>query len=219
MSFQCSRSVLKKRDIHDFQGKVEELLGQINKDFSSDTCDLLENYSKTMVIDGLKISARCRELDMAIKLSNRILKCKNCNLQIKEWNDVTRADIDTFIAELMEKYSTDGSETEYTRDFKKTLKSFFRWKEYGYRSKEDCITEHGVGDPPETRHVKKRNPDSKLRSSDLLTEEERVWMLEACDHPMDVFMIDVSYDAGNRSGEMFNATIGNNSRFRRSNNY
>jgi len=98
--------------------------------------------------------------------------------------------------------------SEYTRDHKKTLKSFFRWKEYGFRAQSDCILEHGVGDPIETRHVKKKNPDNKLRASDLVTDEEKGWLLDACDHPMDAFMIAVSLDGGLRPGENFNITLG-----------
>lgn len=144
---------------------------------------------------------------MTVRLSNKILRCTKCNFQKKEWSDVTKNDIDDFVTNLMERYSDDGAETEYTRDHKKTLKSFFIWTKYGYGSKEDCINEHGVGDPPETRHVKKRNPDSKLRASDLITDQEREWLLDVCDHPVDAFLVDVPLDAGLRPCEIFNVTI------------
>ena len=142
-----------------------------------------------------------------VRLSERILKCSRCNFQKLEWADVTRNDIDEFMTELMESYSPDGAETEYTRDHKKTLKAFFRWKVFGYRSKEECVTEHGVGDPPETRHLKTKKTDSKLRRSDLITETEREWLLAECTHPMDAFMIDVGLDAGIRPGENFNYAL------------
>ncbi len=205
---QKIKTLSKKRDIHNFERKIDHSFAQIQQKFSSTNIELLEKYYKAMIQDGIKISTRYRELSMVVRLSNKILRCKKCSFQNKEWNDVTKQDIDDFVIDLMERYSDDGAETEYTRDHKKTLKSFFRWTKYGFRSKEDCINEHGVGDPPETRHVKKKNPDSKLRASDLITDQEREWLLDACDHPMDAFLIDVPLDAGLRPGEIFNVTIG-----------
>lgn len=52
----------------------------------------------------------------------------------KNWQDVTRSDVDELVYKIMKKYSNgDGQETNTSSDHKKILKIFFRWFKLGFR--------------------------------------------------------------------------------------
>ena len=208
MARQQSKSLTKKRDLQKFERRIELTYSQIDKNLSFVTSKAIHDYHNVMVREGMKNSTCSTHIKILYNLS-KDLTCSKCKFKKKDWNVATKNDINLLLTHLMQTYSDDGKETEYTKDHKKILKIFFRWLVFGYRSQKDCIIEHGVGDPPETRHIKIKTPDSKLKASDLVSEQERLWMLEACDHPMDTYLIDIPFDGGFRAGEFFGITIGN----------
>ena len=49
----------------------------------------------------------------------------------KNWEKVTKEDIDELISEIMERFgSSNGQESNYSYDHKKILKIFFRWLKF-----------------------------------------------------------------------------------------
>jgi len=153
MNTQEIKSVPNKKDIHKFDRRIELTYVQIEKNLSFTTSKTIRDYHNTMIREGMKKSTCSNHVKILYNLSKDIT-CSNCGFKKKDWDAVTKKDIDLLLTNLMQHYSEDGKETEYTKDHKKILKIFFRWKVFGYRSQKDCIVEHGVGDPPETRHVK-----------------------------------------------------------------
>jgi len=106
------KSVSKKRDIHNFQQKLQRILNKIEVELSPKTADLLKKYYRSLILDGLSTATKEREMRFALRLSNLILKCKNCKRQIKEWDEVTKENIDDFVIDLMVEYSPDGKDTD-----------------------------------------------------------------------------------------------------------
>lgn len=84
----------------------------------------------------------------------------------KDWNSVTKKDIDVLVAKIVTKYSDDGCETYTTHDHKKVLKIFFRWFKLGTKRK------LAAGDPPETAHILMKKVRDQIVREDLLTVTE-----------------------------------------------
>lgn len=108
----------------------------------------------------------------------------------------------------MDTYSNDGRNTNYTYDHKKVLKIFFRWLKLGNRDYKYCLKKFKTGDPPETEDIIMRKPDNRLAGSDLISDEEKGWFLDACTLSRDKALIDMGLDGGFRPGELLSLTIG-----------
>ena len=113
------KSISKKRDIHKYEQKLKRILNKIDVELSTETRTILKKYHKALVTDGLSTATKEREMRFVLRLSNIMLKCKKCKRQIKEWDDITKEDVEDFVVDLMDAYSLDGKDTEYTRDHKK----------------------------------------------------------------------------------------------------
>lgn len=153
-----------------------------------------------MVLQGIKKPTRYLHLTRLLSLTRRLKK---------DWNDATKEDIDDLIFQIMDTYSNDGKDTEYTYDHKKILKIFFRWLKFGNRSYKYCLKKFHVGDPTETEDIMMKKPDCKLQAGDLISDNDKNWLMEACTLSRDKALIDMGLDGGLRPGELLSIQIKN----------
>lgn len=183
-----------KIGIYDYDYQLKHVYSLIKKDLSKKNVKLIERYDLAMVNSSLSKATRHKNLKMILSLS-RLLN--------KDWNDVSKDDIDKLVWKIMNQYGDDnGQETNTSHDHKKILKIFFRWVRLGSREKNE------VGDPTETKNVKLRRVKDKIVREHLLTEEDRTRLLHACgENARDRAFIDCHFEAGTRPGEILNLRI------------
>ena len=186
-------------DIYKLDHRIGLVHKQMKREFSPENYGLIQSYDNHMVISSLSKALREIHLKRLLKLT-RLLD--------KNWSDVTKEDIDGLTARIMELYSdARGKETNSSCDHKKVLKIFFRWYKLGSREYSQ------VGDPPETKNVKTKKVGSKVSREELVTEDDKKALLEACkssNHPSrDRAFIDCQGEAGTRPGEMLSLKIKN----------
>lgn len=180
--------------IYNYEKQFIQVFRQLKKEFSKRNFDLVQQYDRVMVNESLAKATRLKQIKMILSLT-RLLQ--------KDWNDVTKPDIDDLVYNIMIKYASElGQETETSRDHKKVLKIFFRWVKLGSREKD------AVGDPPETKGIKLKRPKDKIVREDLLTESDRTRLLYACgENQRDRAFIDCHMEAGTRPGEILSLKI------------
>jgi hypothetical protein len=84
-----------------------------------------------------------------------------------------------------------------------------RWYKLGNRSYQYCLKKCRIGDPPETEDIVMKKPRSRLKGDDLISDEEKEWLLDACNNQRDKALIDVAIDGGIRPGELLSLRIKN----------
>jgi len=180
--------------IYDYDDRIERTYKLIEKSLSKSNIELIRKYDKVMIAESLAKATRHKHLQVILNLS-RILG--------KDWQSVTKLDIDDLVVRIVEEYSDDSGQETYTSyDHKKILKIFFRWLKFGSRGKEE------VGDPAETKDIKIKKVKDKIIREDLLTEEDKTKLLHACDeNQRDRAFIDCHSEAGTRPGEILNLQI------------
>lgn len=172
----------------------------MKKEISQKNLSVIQKYDNVMIRDGIATGTRYLHLNRLLGLS-RILQ--------KDWKDATKDDVENITTAIMKKHSNNGKDTEYTYDYKKVLKIFFRWMKFGYRSSKSCYKKYKLFDPPETEDIVMKKPDCKLKATDLISDTEREWLLDACESSRDTALIDMAIDGGLRAGEILGLTIGN----------
>lgn len=199
MQRQQARSE-KRIEVYKWEHNIELLYKKIETEFSQSNFELIKKYDREMVSQGIKKSTRflhlCRLLSLTRKLN-------------KDWKNATKDDVKNVIFDVMDRYSDDGEDTEYTYDHKKVLKIFLRWHKLGNRSYQYCLKKYRVGDPPETEDIVMKKPKSKLKKDDLISDTEKQWLLDACQSTRDKALIDVALDSGIRPGELLSLKIKN----------
>jgi len=190
------KQISKKKEffIHDYDCKISNTYSLIEKELSPYNVQIIRKYDSELVKQSLAKATRLKHLQIMLNLT-RFIK--------KDWEDVTKDDIDILVLKIVELYANDsGQETNTTWDHKKILKIFFRWFKLGSRSFRE------VGDPPETKPVKLRSVKDNIVREDLLTEDDRTKLLHACDeNARDRAFIDVHFEAGTRPGEILSLRI------------
>jgi len=181
--------------MYDYDQRIAAQLRKIQQ-FSPKNSQLILKYNKEMVKESLAKATRRKQLEVLI-LQTRIIN--------KDWDDVTKEDIDELVYQIMQKYSPEsGQETNCTADHKKILKLFYRWIKLGSRNFSD------VGDPEETKKIRTKKIKSKIVREHLLTEEDLEKLLRACGGNLrDKALIHVQYEAGTRPGELLSLRIKN----------
>ena len=179
-------------EIHPYHVKIANILKMCKNELSENNYALVEKYDRQMVSDTLGYATRCKNLEVVLSLS-RLIK--------KDWNDVTKDDIDKLVYDIMTKYSKNGQESHTTWDHKKILKIFFRWLKFGFRNFQD------VGNPPETDKVKMKSVKNKIIREQLLTDDDLVLLLRSSRNPRDKAMISVAYESGCRPGELLSLKV------------
>ncbi|MCH8833949.1 MAG: tyrosine-type recombinase/integrase [Thaumarchaeota archaeon] len=193
MSIQIQK---KRLEIHNYDQRIEALLRNIQQELSPKNSQLIINYNREMIKDSLAKATRRKHLEV-ILLQSRIIN--------KDWDQVTKEDIDEIVYQIMQKYSPEsGQETNCTADHKKVLKIFYRWLKLGSRSHSE------VGDPVETKKIRTKKIKCKIAREDLLTEEDLEKLLRACGGSLrNKALIHVQYEAGTRPGELLSLNIKN----------
>jgi len=189
-----------KIQVHDWQHKIDLLYKQMGSEFSAVNFELIKKYDREMVSQGIKKPTRYIHLSR-LKNLTRLLK--------KDWKGAVKEDVKNIIFQIMDRYSDDGQDTEYTYDHKKVLKIFMRWYKLGNRSYQYCLKKYKSGDPIETEDIVMKKPKSRLKGDDLISDEEREWLLDACNNQRDKAIIDVALDGGIRPGELLTLRIKN----------
>lgn len=194
-----SKSLITKRktqefEIHPYDMKIEKAYNLIERDLSKNNIKLIKNYDKHMARQSLAKATRLKHLQIILNLS-RMIK--------KDWQSVTKEDIDNLVFKVVEIYGdSNGRETNTTYDHKKILKIFFRWVKLGSRDFKE------VGNPLEIKDVKLRPVQNRLIREDLLTKEEYKKLIKAADeNPRAKALIAVHYEAGTRPGEILSLRI------------
>ena len=188
-----------KIEIYNWQLRIDQLYKLMQHDLSAANVAIIKKYDMAMVNEGLKKPTRFLHLNRILSLSRRIKT---------DWDKATKDDINQALFEIMDLYSDDGKDTEYTYDHKKVLKIFFRWLKFGNRSYKYCLKKFKAGDPAETEDIVMKRPQCKLKGVDLITDDERDWILDACESSRDRAMIDVPLDGGIRPGELLSLRVG-----------
>jgi len=105
----------KNFDIHNWQHRIDLLNKQIDSEFSEFNIGIIKKYYREMVIQGIKKPTRFVHLSR-LKNLTRLLE--------KDWKDATKEDMKNIIFQIMDRYSDDGQDTEYTYDHKKIIQKF-----------------------------------------------------------------------------------------------
>ena len=152
----------KKFNVYDYDAKIQCTFQLIEKELPEETIQLIKNYANVMTAQSMAKATIHKHIQTILNLSRFVGK---------DWNDVTKPDIDALVAKIVQTYSDNGQETNTTHDHKKILKIFFRWFKLGSRSKDE------VGDPPETKHVKIKRVKDKIRSRHADTPDPNLYDL------------------------------------------
>jgi FKBP-type peptidyl-prolyl cis-trans isomerase (trigger factor) len=155
-----------KTDIHDFDRRITSVLKRLNNELSPENMLLVNRYHNTMIIDTAGKAVQEKHLQTILSLS-RMLN--------KNWQNVTRQDVDDLIVEISKKYSDQkGQEKHTSYDYKKVLKIFVRWVKIGSRRKDLDIQE-----PIEIRNIRLRRVKDRLSRENLITETDLDKMIPA----------------------------------------
>lgn len=165
------------------QEGYKRTIGRILEDsrISQANLDVLKNYDTYGNLQQLTLGTR----------QGRLITLRQLALFInKDFNDMTKKDIENFVSSLGElqpkTWSTKGA----------FIKSFFKWI---YNS--DFY-------PPNVRWIKTsvKSKDNKL-PTDLLTKDEINSMVEAADNPRDKALVLLLYESACRAGEIANLRL------------
>jgi len=180
--------------ILDYDRKLQRVFSKAKERISSENLVLIKNYDAEMATLGLKKSTRVKQIAILVDITVRINK---------SWSDVLKEDIDGLIRNVMDRFGDSlGGESETTRDYKKSLKPFFRWLKFDSRDFRE------VGDPPELKSIRLKQVRDKIVREQLLTEDDHGKLIRACaDNARDQAFLDVHYEAGTRPGEVLSLKI------------
>ena len=113
-----------KIEVHPFEQKIANVYEFARKVMSSKNYELFERYDRVMVGDTVATSTRSVQLVTLARLTKQINK---------DWNLVTKEDINKLVHDIMNTHSIDGKENWTTWDNKKILRIFMRWLKFGNR--------------------------------------------------------------------------------------
>ncbi|MEX0597682.1 MAG: tyrosine-type recombinase/integrase, partial [Candidatus Paceibacterota bacterium] len=180
--------------ILDYDRKLQGIMRKAEKHLSTSNLSIIKKYDTEMATLGLKKSTRAKQISLIVSMSIRLGK---------NWKDVTKSDIDELIRNIIDDFGDNlGGETETTRDYKKSLKPFFRWFKLGIRDYREA------GDPIELKSIRMKSVKDKIVREELLTEEDHKKLIEACsNNARDRAFLDVHYEAGTRPGEILSLKI------------
>jgi len=181
-------------NVHDFDRQLNGSWLRIKKECSSENIKIIKKYDTEMIREGLAKPTRHKQLYSILNLTRMIQK---------DWNKVTKDDINEIVTKIMDTYGTsNGKETNTSYDYKKILRIFFRFIKLGSRSIKE------VGDPEETRTIRPKPVKDTVIREDLITEEDLKKLLTACaENQRDRAFLYVIYESGSRAGEILTLKI------------
>jgi len=149
--------------LRNYDRRLERTFQKARDNLSKENFSLLEKYDNEMATLGLMKSTRAKQLSIIVDISIRIGK---------DWKEITKDDIDRLIRGVIDEFGDKlGGETETTRDYKKSLKPFFRWFKFGSRDFQE------VGDPPELKSIRMKQVKDKIANTHLkiLDSKLKIW--------------------------------------------
>ena len=188
--------------IYDYDKRSKRTWKLIRKEISDVNVQYIEDYEMAMVTDNLAKAGRQKHLETLLSLSRIIQNTKK--IKDKNWKNLTKRDINNLVQIINDTYKNPrGKETWSSHDRKKILKIFFRWIKLGNRKMKK------VGDPSETKDIVVGEVESEIMREELLNpEEDRRKLLEGCNGNLrNIALIDCSFDAGPRAGEILNCKL------------
>jgi len=186
------RKVSQKIEVHPFEKKTAGLYRLAKKEMSAKNYELFEKYDIAMIGDTIATSTRQIQLGIVVRLTRQI---------DKDWDLVTRDEINRLVYEIMKKHSPDGKENWTTWEYKKMLRVFMRWLKLGSRDIKQ------VGDPEITSGIKMKKVRNKLVREDLLTDNDISRIVSATINPRDRALLAVQAEAGTRPGEILSLRV------------
>ena len=176
-----------------YNSKIEKNKQKIKALVTPEEFEKINHFDTIMITEALSDSRRSKSMGEMLRLT-RLLDGKN-------WLTLTRFEVNTLIAKLMQTYSDDGKETNTTYDTKVHLKIFMRWLKFGNRSYKE------VGDVPEVADIKCRTVADKLVRENMLDDKDKANLINASETIQDKAAWALDYEAGLRPGELLNLQI------------
>ncbi len=170
--------------IHDFDKKLQQYENRIK-----DSTIILEENKRII----FKFKRYCFANDLSVPRVVKLIEhltilAERTDKPLTEWN---REDVEVVLEWVDERVRKEGLSPWTKREYKKTLKKFFKWL-----GKKELVDWFTIGE------VKARKfPD------ELLTEDEIIRMLEACKNPRDRALIATLWESGCRVGELGNMRV------------
>lgn len=153
----------------------------------------IKDFSNTIKAEGLS-NNRIRKYEATLKTIS-----KNMN---KDFKKVNKQDLIDFISDIENKKIKPVDKEEYAentkRDFKVVIKRFWKW----LKDTEDY--------PNEVKWIKtskNHRLEKKIRTKDVLSEEEVYRMVDTATHTRDKAIISLLYESGSRISEIMNLKI------------
>ena len=169
-------------DIHGYEGRlrsVEKLIDRENP-ISHRNAELLKSFEKQLLLEGLSVGRVVKYLHH-LRVVAEMLR--------KDFDEATRADIEEIIGRI-ERNSRYSPFTK--KDFKVAIKRLYKWLKGG---NEDY--------PEEVKWIKTTlKAKDRLLPEELLTEDEVMRLVGACDNPRDRAFVMSLYESGARIGEL-----------------
>ena len=187
--------------IYDYDKRRERTWKLIRKEISETNVEYIEDYELAMGTNNLAKAGKQKHLETILSLSRIVKNSKE--IKNDDWKQLKQRDIDRIVQVINDTYKNGrGKETWSSHDHKKILKIFFRWLKLGHRSFKK------VGDPSETKDVVVSDVESEIMRERLATDDDRRKLIEGCHGNLrNIAIIDCSYDAGPRAGEILNCQL------------
>lgn len=166
-------------DIHDYEGRLKKAELKLHNPMNERDRGLLKEFEGQLLSEGLTAARVSKYLDTLRRISDMLGK---------PFEEVTVDDIKSLV------YRVERSDySPWTKhDYKVALKRFYKW-----------LKGRGEEYPPEVKWIKTTlKAGDELLPEDLLTEEEVMRLVEACDNPRDKAFIMTLYESGARIGEL-----------------
>ena len=169
----------------DYEAKVESILDRLEEsdEVHSDNKELIKNYKRDKVLDGLSYATLQRNLSYIFQVAKHVGDTR--------FEDMGKDDL------------KDVVEWAYTRDiaestvntYKKVLRSFWKWM--------------NEGETPDTvAWISISSGGNDKLPQDLLTKEDVEAQIDACNNARDKALVALIWETGARIGELIDVTVG-----------
>jgi|Deesub1362A_J573_1020465.scaffolds.fasta_scaffold00834_25 integrase len=166
---------------HDFDKRLKRSLNRLDE-ICEENKQLILKFKSYCFVNDLSVPRVAKLVEQLVKMSE---------VRDKPFTEWTRDDIVAILEWVDERVRKEGLSPWTKREYKKTLKKFFKWL-----GKKELVDWFTIGE------IKTRKfPD------ELLTEDEIRRLLEACKNPRDRALIAVLWESGCRAGELGNMRV------------
>lgn len=177
------------KDIYNVNQKYETVRKRLEEgDISQHNKDLIFNFEKTCVLEGLGKWRRIRIMSNLLIIAKDYLK--------KDFDKATKEDLRNVVFKLNSREDW----SVWTRHTHKTiLRKFYRWLVFG-NEYNNRVEVPEIISWMKVTVSKKDKP--KVKASDILSEREAENLINVAEHPRDKAFISMLYELGARIGEI-----------------